>query len=93
MRRCSYHTYLRQNAVFHHFSRQIALIHYSEPLNHRSTRGLLAKPFKKISKFTYTASRFSLLTSAKLEGYIKRVTPQHFKEFIVYFSNLFYNDV
>ena len=32
----------------------------------RSTRGLLAKPLKKISKITNTASRFSLLTSAKV---------------------------
>ena len=31
MRRCFYHTDLRQNAVFHNFSRQIALIQYSEP--------------------------------------------------------------
>ena len=33
----------------------------------RRTRGLLAKPLKKISKITYTASRFSLLTSAKVD--------------------------
>ena len=74
MRRCFYHTDLRQNAVFHNFSRQIALIQYSEPSkqawafsetrsnqsiniqNHRTTRGLLAKPFQKISKITYTAT-------------------------------------
>ena len=30
MRRCFYHTDLRQNALFHNFSRQIALIQYSE---------------------------------------------------------------
>ena len=33
----------------------------------QSTCGLLAKPSKKISKITYTASRFSLLTSAKVD--------------------------
>ena len=33
----------------------------------RSTRGLLEKPLKKISKITYTASRFTLLTSAKVD--------------------------
>ena len=33
----------------------------------RSTRGLLEKPLKKNSKITYTASRFSLLTSAKVD--------------------------
>ena len=30
MRRCFYHKDLRQNAVFHNFSRQIALIQYLE---------------------------------------------------------------
>ena len=30
MRRCFYHTDLRQDAVFHNFLRQIALIQYSE---------------------------------------------------------------
>ena len=31
MRRRFYHTDLRQNAIFHNFSRQIALVQYSEP--------------------------------------------------------------
>ena len=53
MRRCFYHTDLRQNAVFRNFSRQIALIQYSEPLTHRSTRELLAKPFKKFPNHRY----------------------------------------
>ena len=35
MRRCFHHTDLRQNAVFHNFSRQIALIHYPEPYEAR----------------------------------------------------------
>ena len=52
--------------------------------NHRSPRGLLAKPFKKTSKITYSASRFSLLTSAKFSVNIKRVTLQNDKEFIVF---------
>ena len=34
MRRCFHHTDLRQNAVFPNFSRQIALIQYSEPFDH-----------------------------------------------------------
>ena len=34
MRRCFYHTDLRQNAVFHNFSRKITLIQYSEPSKH-----------------------------------------------------------
>ena len=50
---------------------------------------------QKISKITYTASRFSLLTSAKFSVNIKRVTLQHNKEFIVFifFIKWFYNDV
>ena len=39
---------------------------------------------QKISKITYTASRFSLLTSAKFAVNITRVTLQHNKEFIVF---------
>ena len=35
MRRCFYHIDLRQNAVFYNFSRQIALIQYSEPYEAR----------------------------------------------------------
>ena len=38
---------------------------------------------QKISKITYTASRFSLLTSAKFSVNIKRVTFQHNKEFLM----------
>ena len=43
-----------------------------------------SKTVQKISKITYTASRFSLLTSAKFSVNIKRVTLQHNKEFIVF---------
>ena len=82
LRRCFYHTDLRQNAVFQNFSRQIALIQYSEPSKHAWA---FSKTVQKISKITYTASRFSLLTSAKFSVNIKRVTLQHSKEFIVYF--------
>ena len=41
---------------------------------------------QKISKITYTASRFSLLTSAKFAVNINGVTLQHNKEFILFFS-------
>ena len=34
MRRCFYHTDLRQNAVFHNFAIQIALIQYSGRSKH-----------------------------------------------------------
>ena len=43
-----------------------------------------SKTVQKISKITYTASRFSLLTSAKFSVNIKRVTLQHHKKFIVF---------
>ena len=54
-----------------------------------------SKTVRKISKITYTASRFSLLTSAKFSVNIKRVTLQHNEEFIVFifFIKWFYNDV
>ena len=45
MRRCFYHTDLGQNAVFHNFALQIALIRYLGRSKHaRASRGLLAKP-------------------------------------------------
>ena len=56
---CFYHTDLRQNAVFHNFSRQIALIRYSGPSKHAWG---FSETVQKISKITDTASRFSLLT-------------------------------
>ena len=62
MRRCFYHTDLGQNAVFHNFAIQIALIQYSGRSKHAWA---FSETVKKISKITYTASRFSLLTSAK----------------------------
>ena len=56
MRHCFYHTDLgQQNAVFHNFAIQIAIIQYSGRSKHA---WVLAKPLKKISKITYTASRF-----------------------------------
>ena len=39
---------------------------------------------QKISKITYTASQFSLLTSDKVALNINRVTLQHDKEFIMF---------
>ena len=65
MRRCFYHTDLVQNAVVHNFSRQIAFIQYSGPSKHAWT---FSETVQKISKITYTASRFSLLTSAKVDS-------------------------
>ena len=87
MRRCFYHTDLRQNAVFHNFSRQIALIQYSEPSKHAWA---FSETVQKISKITYTASCISLLTSAKFAVNIKRVTLQHKKEFILFIFYLMF---
>ena len=53
MRCCFYHTDLVQNAVFHKFSRQIAFIQYSGP-----SKNAWTETVEKISKITYTASRF-----------------------------------
>ena len=65
MRGCFYHTDLGQNAVFHNFAIQIALIQYSG----RSKQAwAFSETVQKISKITYTASWFSLLTSAKVDG-------------------------
>ena len=55
MRRCFYLTDLVQNAVVHNFLRQIAFIHYSGPSKYAWT---FSETAKKISKITYTASRF-----------------------------------
>ena len=45
MRRCFYHTDLRQNAVFHNFAIKIALIQCSG-----RSKQALAKPLKKCPK-------------------------------------------
>ena len=53
---------------------------YSEPSKHTWA---FSKTVQKISKNSYTASRFSLLTSAKFSVNIKRVMLQHNKKFTV----------
>ena len=64
MRLCFYHTALGQNAVFHNFSIQIAIIQYSGWWKHAWA---FSETVKKISKITYTGGRFSLLTTAKVD--------------------------
>ena len=64
MRRCFYHTDLGQNAVFHNF--------VNTNCNHSIFRTIEARvseseAFSETVKITYTASRFSLLTSAKVD--------------------------
>ena len=57
MRRCFYHTALWQNAVFHNFAIQIALIQYSGRSKHAWA---FSESVNKIFKITYTTSWFSL---------------------------------
>ena len=78
-------------------------LHSSNIQNRTKHAWAFSKTVQKISKITYRASRFSLLTSAKFSVNIKRVTFQHNKEFIVFifycvyffivFIKWFYNDV
>ena len=64
MRRCFYRTDVGRNAVFHNFAIQIALIQCSGRSKHAWAQ--VGETVNKISKITYTASRFSLLTGTKL---------------------------
>ena len=52
MRHCLYHTDLGQNAVFHNFAIQIALIH-AMFWTIEACVGVLAKPLKKIQNHLY----------------------------------------
>ena len=54
MRHCFYHTDLGQNAVFHNFEIQIALIQYSGRLKHAWA---CSETAQKMSRITYMASR------------------------------------
>ena len=73
-----YHEDLGQNAVFHNFSRQIALNIQEDQL------WAFSETVENISKITYTASQYSLLTNAKLAVTINRVTLQHNREFVIF---------
>ena len=85
MRCCFNQTDLRQNALFHNFSRQITPIQYSE-----ARVGFYQNRSKLFFKITNTASRFPLLTSAKFSVNIKRVVLQHNEELTVFIFFLFY---
>ena len=64
-----YHTNLEQNAVFHNFALQFALIQYLGRSKHAlASRGLLAKQLKKFPKSPIRlVGGFSHLTSAKVD--------------------------
>ena len=66
-----------------HFTTFQDKLHSFNIQNRTKLAWAFSKTVQKISKITYTASRFSLLTSAKFSVNIKRVTLQH-KEFIVF---------
>ena len=63
MRRRFHRTDLGQNAVFHTFSIQSALIRLIQYSGRSKHAWAFSETVKKISKITYTANRFSLLTS------------------------------
>ena len=80
MRRCFRHTHLRQNAVFHSFSRQIAFIQYSGPSKHAWA---FSETVQKISKITYTAS----LPPRRFQGnsvFNSNLSIKTVKKFLVY---------
>ena len=84
MRHSFYHTDLGQKAVFHNFEYKL---HSFNIQDDRSTRGLLANSLKKISKITYTASRFSLLQCELwrvFEWTLKELSSNINKEFIMF---------
>ena len=60
MRHSIYHTDLGQNAVFPIFQDKLHSVNIQDDQS-----WAFNETFQKISKITYTASRFSLLTSAK----------------------------
>ena len=82
MRRCIYHANLGQNAVFHCFSKQL----YS--VNIKDDQSLaFSETVHKISKITYTPSRFSAFDQrSSVWMNINRVTLQHNNEFIMLIS-------
>ena len=67
---------------FHNFSRQM---HSFNIQDHRSMRGLLAKPFKKFPKAAIRPAGSNFWQAPNLQRNFKRVTLQHSKEFIVFF--------
>ena len=79
MRRCIYHSDLGKMQYFTIFQDKLHSVNIQDDQS-----WAFSETVQKISKITHTASRFSLLTSAKFSVNIKRVTVQHNKEFIVF---------
>ena len=72
--KCSISQFFKTNCIHPIFTT-------TEPSRHAWA---FSETVQKIFKITYTASRFSLLTSAKFVVNIKRVTLQHYRIFIVF---------
>ena len=85
MRYCFYHTDLGQNAVFHNFAKQIALIQYSGRSKH--AWAVLAKPLRKIPKshIRPAGSHFCSASCSECLNEHTRVKLQHNKEIIIIF--------
>ena len=81
MRRCFYHTDLGQNAVFHNFAMQIALIQYS---GRWKWAWAFSKTVKKISQIAYPVLTFVVRAVASFWMNINKVMLQHDKEFIMF---------
>ena len=84
MRYCFYRTDLGQNAVFHNFAKQIALIQYSGRSKH--AWAVLAKPLKKIPKshIRPAGSHFCSASCSECLNEHTRVKLQHNKEIIIF---------
>ena len=96
MRRCFYGTDLRQNALFHNLSRQIALIQYSKPYEApgRSTRGLLAKPFKKFPQSPIRPAGSHFWQAPNFQWTLKELRFNIIKNLLrFFFISWFYNDL
>ena len=88
MRHCFYHTDLGQKAVFHNFAIQIALNIQDDG----GTRGLLAKPLKKLNHLCCPpVLTFVVRGVASVSMKINRVMLQHNKEFITLYVYFLFN--
>ena len=84
MRRYFYHIDLVENVVVPNFQDKL---HSFNIQDYQSTRGLLAKPFKKFPKSPIRPAGSNFCEAPNLQRNFKRVTLPHDKGFIVF---LFY---
>ena len=67
----------------------IALIQYSEPLNHRSMHGLLAKPFKKFPKSPIRPAGSRFWQAPNLQWTLQELRFNIIKNFVYFLFNWF----